>query len=136
MKQIFLDTNFLLLPGQYALNIIDEIERILHEKYLLLVLDETMTEIKKIVEEQKGLHKTAARLALEIIKKNGIQIKDTSLLQERKNTHHVDDLLFAIAHAQPFHTMIATQDKQLRERLKKRGVPCIVMKGKTHLEIM
>ena len=121
------------MPGQYGIDILTQIDALLHADYEFYVLDESIKEIQKIIETQKGLHKSAAKLALEMIKVNKIKIKDTILIQERKKTTHVDDLLVAIAKAQPFQTVIATQDQLLKKRLKELKIQMIVLRGKTHL---
>ena len=46
MKKIILDTNFLLIPAQFKVDIFDEIDRIMIEKYQLFVLDKTIDELK------------------------------------------------------------------------------------------
>ena len=54
MKKIILDTNFLLIPSQFNVDIFTEIDRICLFKYKLCVLDETINELNSIIEKQKG----------------------------------------------------------------------------------
>ena len=67
--KIILDTNFLLIPGTLKVDIFEEIKRICDFKYTLHIIDKTVDELKKITETQRGKYKTAAKLALMLIKK-------------------------------------------------------------------
>ena len=78
MKRIILDTNFLLIPAQFKVDIFSEIQRIADFKYQLYILDKTITELKKIQKEQRGKHKRAAKLGLDLIKKKKVKIIKTT----------------------------------------------------------
>ena len=69
MKQIILDTNFLLVPFTLKIDIFTEIERIIHEPYEICIINKTIDELNSIIENQKGKHKESAGLALQLIKK-------------------------------------------------------------------
>ena len=68
MKKILLDTNFLLIPSQFKVDIFSELERICIFNYKLYVLDKTVDELKYIIEKQKGKHKEAAKIGLQLLK--------------------------------------------------------------------
>lgn len=109
MKKILLDTNFLLIPSQFNIDIFTEIHRIMNENYKLFILDKTIEELKKIINSktQKLKNKQAAKLALQLIKAKHIKILKT------KTTDYVDDIL-----AKKEDYIIATQDLNLKKRLK------------------
>ncbi|MBS3176487.1 nucleotide-binding protein [Candidatus Woesearchaeota archaeon] len=133
MKRVIFDTNFLLIPGQFGLDIISETDRLMTETFQYAILDETLKELQHIKEVQKGLHRAASHLALQIIEKNNFVVVDTKLLQKRIKTKYVDSLLLSIAKSQPHQTIVATQDRALKKALKFVGIPVIVMKGENHL---
>ena len=54
IKKILLDTNFLLIPYQFKIDIFTQIDKISMFKYGIFALDKTLEELKKIVNEQKG----------------------------------------------------------------------------------
>ncbi len=114
MKHIILDTNFLLIPEQFNIDIFEEIERIIPEKYELYVLDKTIDELKKILkdEKQKKKNKQAADLALQLI-----DSKDISIIKTSSNLD-VDSIL--VKKSKNKETMIATQDMLLKKRIKKK----------------
>ncbi len=123
MKKLILDTNFLLIPAQFKVDIFSEIQRIADFKYQLYVLDKTIDELKKIQKEQRGRHKAAAKLALALIKNKKVKtIKTTS-------KSYVDDLLVQYSRK---GAVIATQDLGLKKRLKK---PYIVLRQKKYLAL-
>ena len=123
MKKIILDTNFLLIPAQFRVDIFSEIKRIADFPYQLCILDKTIDELKTIQKNQKGKNKTAAKLALQLIKKKKIkQIKTTQNLL-------VDDLLVQFSKK---GAVIATQDLGLKRRLKK---PYIILRQKKYLAL-
>ncbi|MCK4589978.1 MAG: nucleotide-binding protein [Nanoarchaeota archaeon] len=123
MIKIILDTNFVLIPFQFHIDIFSEIQRIADFKYQLCVLDKTIDELKKIIKEQKGKHKAAAKLALQLIKKKKVKTLKTT------EDKYVDDLLVEQSKK---GALIATQDIGLKKRLKK---PYIILRQKKYLTL-
>ena len=74
MKRIVLDTNFLLAVSQFHIDIFSELERILDFPYKIYVVDKTIDELNKVL-ESGGKGKSAAKLALDIIKGKAEVIK-------------------------------------------------------------
>ena len=122
MKKILLDTNFLLIPWQFKVDIFTHIDKISAFKYELFILDKTLDELKKIVEEQKGKDKDAAKVALKLIALKNIRIIKT------KSSEKTDELILKIASKDDF--IVATQDKELRYRLKQKNVPIMLLRQK------
>jgi rRNA-processing protein FCF1 len=104
MKTIIPDTNTLMAIGQFKLDIFSELERICDFKYEIVVLDRIVEELEKI---RKG--KESAKLALAVIRQKGIKIIKTE-------GGHVDDILVELAKEE---AIIITQDRELKERIKK-----------------
>jgi len=125
MKKIILDTNFLLIPAQFHVDIFSEIERICVFSYSLNVLDKTLDELNNIIEKQRGKHKQAALLALKLLKAKKVKTIKT------KKDKYVDKLLIGLAKDKEI--IIATQDKELKKRLEK---PIIVLRQKKYLKII
>ncbi|MBW2992085.1 nucleotide-binding protein [Candidatus Woesearchaeota archaeon] len=106
--KIILDTNFLMAIAQFKIDIFSEIDRIADFKYEICILDKTIDELNNIIETQKGKNKQAAKLALAITKSHPIR-------QIKTGKGKTDDLLVKLANKQ---TIIATQDRLLRKRIK------------------
>ncbi|MEM4337076.1 MAG: nucleotide-binding protein [Candidatus Woesearchaeota archaeon] len=126
LKRIILDTNFLLIPYQFKVDIFSEIERICNFKYEIYVLDKTVKELEKIVNEQKGKNKEAARLGLTILKRKDLKIIP-SVSQKS-----ADEILIEMADND---TIIATQDSAVRKAVKEKLANVIFLRNKKYLVI-
>jgi len=126
--RIILDTNFLLIPGEFGVDVFSELQRICDFNYDLYIVDQTVDEIEQIIDKDRGLSKRAAKLALDLAKKFDIGIIKTG----RKN--HVDDLLVDMAGQG--NTIIATQDKELRDRINKIKGKIIMLRQKKYLILL
>lgn len=124
-KKVIIDTNFLLIPSQFKIDIFSEIERIMTLPYELFVLDKSIDELNKIIKQQRGKDKTAAKLALQLIEGKVNIIKTEEGL--------VDDLIVELADN---NTFVCTQDKELKQRVKEKCGKLISMKQKQYLDII
>lgn len=115
-----MDTNFVMIPFQFKVDVITELERLCDFKYKLCVIDRTIDELNKIAKEDKKFrNREAAKMALKMIKANKIKIIKT-------RNGHADDILAEM------DGIIATQDKELRKRVEK----AIVLRKKKYLEFV
>ncbi|MAG20387.1 hypothetical protein CL618_03065 [archaeon] len=103
MKTILLDTNFLLAIYQFKLDIFQEIQNIADFSYEIQTIDRVIDELNTIT----GKDKKAANYALKIIKEKHLKILKTE-------KGHTDDILVKLNNK----AIIATQDKELKKRLK------------------
>ncbi len=124
-RVVIIDTNILLLPGVMGLDLFGEIERIAPASRPAVV-SETIEELKRLA-EGNGKDANAASLALAVLKK-----KDILILPDRQG--HTDDSI--IAYAEETGCMVATQDKDLRKRVRDCGCKAIALRTKNHLEIL
>lgn len=127
MKRIILDTNFLLIPAQFRVDIFSEINRICSFSYELVVLDKTIDELNSIVGKQKGRNKAAARLALKLLKAKKVKVVKT------ENEGSVDEI---IPKTITKDDVIATQDKALKKKILKKGSKVIILRQKKYLEMV
>jgi rRNA-processing protein FCF1 len=112
--KIILDTNFLMAICQFKVDIFEKIKEAMPYKYKLYVCEGIIEELEKIKKIGNIKDKTAANVALELIKSKNINI---ILKDEKNNIHFVDDLLVELSEKNDF--FIATQDMALKKRLKK-----------------
>lgn len=136
-KKIILDTNFLLIPGQFMVDIFSEIDRLMNEPYHLIVLDKTINELHKIAQgDSKDAR--AAKLALALIETKKadnptlwekiLGLKEGKALKiVRASKGYVDDAIVSFADDD---TIVATQDAALKRRLK---TSVITLKQKKYL---
>jgi rRNA-processing protein FCF1 len=120
--KVLIDTNFILVPAKFKVDIYQEINRLMEVPYDLYVLDKSLIELENIINSQKGAQKAAARLGKAILEaKKPKTLKTTS-------KDYVDDIILDLE-----GFIIATLDKELRAKLKKRGVRTIVLRQKKYL---
>ena len=125
MKRLILDTNFLLIPARFKVDIFSEIGKIASFQYKLFIIDKTIDELNKIVESKsvKVRDREYAKIGLQLIKaKNVGKIKSDG--------KYVDDIIVEISDKD---TIVATSDKELRKRLRKKRIKMIVLKKKQYL---
>ena len=125
-RKIILDTNFLLIPGQFGVDIFSEIDRLCDFKHELVVVPETLIELESII-KGKGSKKDkmAAGLGLQLMKKHKVKT-----LKYRKLYKRADEAIISVAATDGF---VATQDNGLRKRLKNLS-GAIILRKKQYLE--
>ena len=133
--KIFLDTNFLLIPALFKVDIFAEIERVCDFNYELLILDKTIDELNNILSTQRGKHKAAAKLAFQLteqkIKAKQLEVIETKTEDTSKN---VDRLLLEIAKHEKI--IVATQDKVLKQYLRLLGAKILDLRKKQYLVLL
>lgn len=118
-NKIILDTNFLVAPFQFSFDLFEEIERI-YPYHHLYTLDDAVQEAKSI---EKGKY---GDLVEQLIEKKNIEVLET----EGEGT--VDDLLVDISD----EYIIATNDKELKERIMDNSRPVMIIRTGDHLEVI
>lgn len=126
MHKIILDTNMLMAIGQFNVDIFSEIERICNFKYELCILDRQTKELEEI-RKKRGKDSRAAKLATDLIKNKKVKIIKT--ISEKD----VDSQILEFA--QKNNYIVATQDKELKNRLKRKNLQVIFLRQKKYLEL-
>lgn len=125
MKRIILDTNFLLIPFKFKVDIFSELNRICDFNYRLFVLKQSIEELRKIIERQQSSEdKKAAQFGLKLIK-----LKNIAIIKSKNSD--VDKSLLENVNKD---TIIATLDLNLKKELLKRGAPVIILRQKKYLQ--
>ncbi len=127
MKKILLDTNFLMIPSQYKVDIYAEIDRLL-PAYQLTTLDVVIDELKKLALKGKGRYD--AKLALALLKHKKVII----LHSKNKTLKNADEIILNTANKDNY--IVCTQDRGLKRLLRQKKVPLIVLRQKNHLDLL
>ena len=123
MKQkVLLDTNFIMIPAKFKVDIYSEIDRLMEGPYEIYVLDKSLDELEDIIKTQRGREKAAARLAKAIL-----EVKKPKTLKTTSKDY-VDNIILGLE-----GFIVATLDKELRTKLKKGGVRTITLRQKKYL---
>jgi len=124
MKELVVDTNFLLIPFQFKIDIFKELEYVIGEPFTLTLSLKVFRELRSL-SKRVGKAGAAARFALKVLEARKQQIKpiDSSL--------PVDDWVFEYALAN--RAVVCTNDRVLRRRLKEKKLKVIGLKTKSKL---
>ena len=127
MKKIIIDTNFLMIPWQFGVDIFSEFDRICTFNYGLFIFEQSINELKNTVKNtKKGRDKKAAQFALKLIK-----LKNISLIKSENKD--VDSL---ILESTDKDTVVATQDILLKKNLLKKLVSVVILRQKKYLQFV
>ncbi len=120
-RKVIIDTNGMMVPGQFGLDIFSELEILGFDSYI--VTRPSVKELEKIYAEGKGKNKKAAKIALSlldrctIIEKNGF----------------ADDVIMELAMTEK--AAVLTNDIELKKRLCSKGITTVYLREKTRLSI-
>jgi len=128
--KVILDTNFLTIPGEFGIDIFSEIDRILLEPYEICVLDKTIEELENLmVKLGKKKEVFNVKLGFIMIKQKGLKTLHSS------STEYTDNAILEMASKNPGGIIVATQDKELREALRKQKIRVVELKQKKYLSL-
>lgn len=117
-RKIMLDTNFLVAPFQFSVDIFGELE----EMYPFA----DVYTLESAVEEARSIEGGKFRdLVPELLEKKDVEIV------EAEGSSGVDDLLVDASR----RFIVATNDKELKRRIRDRDRPVIILRSKSHLEL-
>jgi rRNA-processing protein FCF1 len=126
--KIILDTNFLLIPAQFGIDIFSEIDRLVSLKFELIIFQDILNELhelsKQSIKKQKEVN-----ITLELANR----CKLIELNSSSSTAQSVDDKIFYQAVKNRW--IVATNDRKLRKKLRAHKVPVIMLRKKTHLVI-
>lgn len=120
-RKVIIDTNGLMIPGQFGLDIFSELKRLGFDSYL--VSRASVRELEKIYSEGRGKDRTAAKIALSLL--------DRCTIIERNG--FADDIITEMA--ADMNAAVLTSDIGLKKRLCSKGVTTVYLREKTRLSI-
>lgn len=123
-KEVVIDTNFFMVPFQFNVDIIDELEKAL-PSYKLTTPIFVINELKGLKRNNKDKIRLNADLALKLVNSSNIEIKDISL----ENNETVDDALLRVSE------VLATNDIELKKRARKKGITVAYLRQKKYIAI-
>ncbi len=118
VRRILLDTNFLVSPFQLGINLFDELDR-LYPAGEVYTLSSVLQEAKSI---ESGKY---SDLVDKLVETQDIQVI------EAENAEDVDDLLVDLSRS----FVIATNDRELRERLDEMSREIVMIRSEKHLVV-
>lgn len=126
-KTVVLDTNFLLIPYQFKIDIFSELFHLIEGGYDIVIPSGVKKELEKIA-SKKGRTALGGRLALKILETN----KNNITFVESEG--HVDDWILNFAKQK--RAIVCTNDRILRTLSKKAGLRTITMKSRSKIDFI
>ena len=123
-KEVVIDTNFFMVPFQFNVDIITELEKLL-PSYKLTTPSFVINELKGLKRNTKGKTRLNANLALKLANSSKVEIKDISLLENET----VDDALLRVSE------VLATNDIELKNRAKEKGITVAYLRQKKYIAV-
>ena len=125
-KKVILDTNFLLVPYCYRVDIFSELSSTLSSGYDIILPSSTICELKSL-SKRKGKEGLAAKLALKILelRKLEITVIETNLKPDN----------WILSFIQKEKAIICTNDKELKKKIKRFGLNVISLRSKSKLSL-
>ena len=123
-KEVVIDTNFFMVPFQFNVDIITELENLL-PSYKLTTPNFVINELKGLKRNNKGKIRLNANLALKLANSSKVEIKDISLLENET----VDDALLRVSE------VLATNDIELKNRAKNKGITIVYLRQKKYIVV-
>lgn len=124
IKEVVIDTNFFMVPFQFNVDIITELEKVL-PSYKLTTPSFVINELKGLKKNNKGKIRLNANLALKLANSSKVEIKDISLLENET----VDDALLRVSE------VLATNDIELKKRAKAKGITVVYLRQKNYITV-
>ena len=145
-KEVIVDTNALLIPGEFGVDIFEELERL---GYVHIIVPKmVLTELDRLRQGPglKGKEKIAANVGYSLIRK----YTDTSEQERRslrctisieagagegegeKGEEDTDEMIAALALKRK--AAVLTNDEELRTKLSRAGIATVYLRGRNRLE--
>lgn len=122
MKQkVIIDTNGLMIPGQFGLDIFSELAQLGFDSYI--VVSACVKELENIVVSGRGKDKIAAKMAFSLLDR-------CTIIEE---SGFADDVIVEMAIG--MKASVLTNDAELKKRLCSKGVTIVYLRDRTRLSI-
>jgi rRNA-processing protein FCF1 len=120
-SEVIIDTNGLMIPGQFGIDIFMELKRLGFDSYI--VPRASVRELEKISTQGRGRDRTAAKIALSLL--------DRCTIVEKEG--FADDVIMELATSK--EDTVFTSDVELKKRLCSKGVSIVQLRERTHLSL-
>ncbi len=127
LPHALLDANFLMIPHQHGVDVFSELDRLLGS-YVPVTAPQVVDELERIASKARGSDRIAARVALALLREKDVEVLN---VEGRDG----DEALLNLAGRVP-NPYLCTQDKGLKRKALKAGIPVVTMRQTTHLIVL
>ena len=125
--KVILDSNFLFIPAKFQIDVFEELAKLLNQRFEPVLLSSIYQELKTMAEKGAPSRRRQASLALKLAEK----CKKIDVEKHLEETN--DDVVLRIATL--WKSPVATNDRELRRKLRVRAIPVIYLRSKNRLEL-
>ncbi|MHA1629475.1 MAG: PIN domain-containing protein [Candidatus Heimdallarchaeota archaeon] len=127
--EVILDTNIIIYLSEGKFNLNFELERLLTQEFNVVILSACIAELEILAKREMKMKKHL--LFLEKLRK-----KITVINYNPETIPTTDEKIIAYVTKEPPEKVVVTNDKDLKKKLRKKGVPVIFVRKKTHLQLL
>ena len=122
-----MDANFFFIPAQFTVDIFEELADLLKQRFEPVLLSSTLAELQGLCDSSSLKTHRQALSALEFSKKcRFVEV-------ERRPSETFDDVVLRVA--SEWNCSVATNDKEMRKRLRAAGVAVIFLRQRRRLAL-
>jgi rRNA-processing protein FCF1 len=125
--KVILDSNALLVPLQFKIDILEELKTLLKMNFEPVLLLQVQKELERLAEKGSPTMQRKASYALKLSERCKLMRID------KKSVFSSDDAI--VEAAGEWNCPVFTNDRELRKRLRNINVPVIYVRQKSRLEI-
>jgi rRNA-processing protein FCF1 len=125
---VILDTNILIVPAQFGVDVFSEAERVLERNLDFVVLRSVIDELQRKLADASRTEGHMFKIALDLTKRCRV-----IELKEHDQNGSVDDMI--LKYALTSNGVIATNDKELKGRALSQRTPVLFLRGKKQLQL-
>jgi rRNA-processing protein FCF1 len=125
--KVILDSNFLFIPAKFRIDVFEDLAKLLNQRFEPVLLSSIYQELKTMAEKGVPSRRRQASLALKLAEK----CKKIDVEKHLEETNDDVILRSAILWKSP----VATNDRELRRKLRARAIPVIYLRSKNRLEL-
>lgn len=126
-KVVIMDTDIIIHSLENKIDFMNEIIAIIEHPVKLCVTSSTLRELEKMAKRGSWRISRIANIALNLLKKKSIEVIDDEYLGELSTDEKIAIL------AEKLEGIVATDDRELRKKLKEKGIPVIYVREESKL---
>jgi rRNA-processing protein FCF1 len=123
--RVILDSNFLFVPLQFQVDVFEELENLLNQRFIPIILSSTLKELRGLAKSDSPKEQKQALFALKLAKRCCV------IPVEKDLGETFDDVI--VRFALKWKSPVVTNDREVRRRLRSLDLPVIFLRQKRRL---